>query len=108
MDGFLDCVLHALLINILDITTGSAHAEIVRHASRWTHTNKVQNTFFHTHWSSTVELGITGYYCPSGLHLGGSQNTDISCHCQFPLFVALCVYNPPTLQRDRHADMLKA
>jgi len=55
-----------------------------------------------SHWFSSVEIGITGHYDTGQLPRVGSQDTTVVC--QFPLFVALCDHNPPTLQTDRQTD----
>jgi len=58
----------------------------------------------HWSWSFSVEFGITGYYNPGRLWHAASHDTDLSCHCTVPLFVALCDNNPPTLQTERQTD----
>jgi len=64
----------------------------------------IQNCmFFHTPLLFPVELGIKGYYDPGQLPHAVSQDTDLSCHDQFPLFVALCAHNSPM---DRRADIM--
>jgi len=54
---------------------------------------QVQNSTF-SHWSSSVECGITGYYNPGRLRQASSHHTDLSCHVPNVLFVALCAHNP--------------
>jgi len=48
--------------------------------------------------SSTAEFGITGYYDPD------TQEAQQILMCPFPLVVALCDHNPPTLQTDRQTS----
>jgi len=49
---------------------------------------------------------ITGYYDPGWLQHIGGEDTNISCHVLFPLFVAICDHNPPTLHTDRWTDII--
>jgi len=38
-----------------------------------------ESSFSIPHWSSSVELDITGYYDPGQLRHAGNQDTGISC-----------------------------
>jgi len=70
---------------------------------------EVQNSTFSTslHSSSSAQFGITGYYDLDRFHHAGSQDTDLSFHVyQFPPFIALCDYNPPTVQTDGQTDVM--
>ena len=39
-------------------------------------------------------------YDPGRLEHAGSQVTDLSCRCLFPLFIAVCDHKRPILQTD--------
>jgi len=47
---------------------------------------KTLHYYIHTHWSSAVEFGITGYYDLGWLQHAGSQNTDLSRHVPISTF----------------------
>jgi len=51
---------------------------------------------------SQKKIGITGCYNPGELLRAGSQDTDLSATCPFPLFD--CDDNPPMLQTDGRTD----
>jgi len=60
----------------------------------------------------SIKFWITGYYIRVGFGMQVTIDTELyPVMCRFPLSVALCDHNPPTLQTDgRHArikhDML--
>ena len=61
----------------------------MRAVARWTHAAEVQLYIISTtHWSSSVEFGITGYYDPGLLPQAGSQNTYLSKYPCLPNFNA--------------------